>query len=347
MVPEINDITVANNRRLDLNLLRVFAAVMRSGNISRASEELGMSQPSASVHIARLRDALADPLFVRESHGVSPTPFAENLYPYIRDALDMLGRGLEDARDFDPKADNRTFTIIMTDIGETTILPVLIREFSRLSPSISFRSINLATHEAPAALKSGLADIAIAYMPYLEVGFYQRKIFSTDYICLAREGHPAVAQDISMAAFKSADHVVAEARGTGHFYLLEQNFDALGIDRKIKVRVPNFMSIPHIVAETDLLATLPRAFCIALKDSPIKLRGYDHPVKLPSIDVKLLWHERFHSDPAHKWLRERIVSIIQDIRWSDGAEEFMGPGHVGRMRQRQTTNATNEKEHRT
>ncbi|WP_048886544.1 hypothetical protein [Aurantiacibacter atlanticus] len=105
---------------------------------------------------------------------------------------------------------------------------------------------------------------------------------------LAREGHPAAAEGISMAAFKNAGHVVAEARGTGHFYLLEQNFEALGIDRKIKVRVPNFMSIPNIVAETDLLATIPRAFCPALKDSPISVLGYEHPVKLPSIDVKLL-----------------------------------------------------------
>ncbi len=320
---------------------------MRSGSISRAAEELGMTQPSASVHVAKLRDALADPLFVRESHGVSPTPFSENLYPYIRDALDMLGRGLEDARDFNPEEDSRTFTVIMTDIGETTILPSLIRAFSRLSPSISFRSINLPTHATPEALKSGLADVAIAYMPYLDVGFFQRKVFSTDYICLAREGHPAATDGISMAAFKSADHVVAEARGTGHFYLLEQNFEALGIDRKIKVRVPNFMSIPNIVAETDLLATLPRAFCSALKDSPINLRGYEHPVKLPSIDVKLLWHERFHSDPAHKWLRERIVSVIQGIRWNEGVEDFMGPDHAARMQQRQTRNATSEKERRT
>lgn len=344
---KINDISEWNNRRLDLNLLRVFLAVMRSGSISKGAEELGMSQPSASVHIARLRDALGDPLFVRESHGVSPTPFSESLYPYIRDALDMLGRGLAEARDFNPEADSRTFTIIMTDIGETTILPSLIRAFSQISPSISFRSINIATHAAPEALKSGLADVAISYMPYLDVGFFQRKVFSTDYICLAREGHPAVTDGISLAAFKSADHVVAEAQGTGHFYLLEQNFEALGIDRKIKVRVPNFMSIPNIVAETDLLATLPRAFCSALKDSPINLRGYEHPVELPSIDVKLLWHERFQSDPAHKWLRERIVSVIQGIDWDDGVEDFMGPSSAARKRKRQTTSAMNEMERRT
>ena len=248
----IDDISKTNIRGLDLNLLRVFDAVMRLGSVSRAAEDLGMTQPSTSGQISKLREALNDPLFVRESHGVAPTPFSENLYPYIRDALDTIGRGLKDVREFDPHADSRTFTIIMTDIGETTILPSIICAFSRFSPTISFRAINLPTHETPDALKSGLAELAIAYMPYLDVGFFQRKLFSTDYICLARKSHPEVAKGISIAAFKAAGHVVAEARGTGHFYLLEQNFDALGIDRRIKVRVPNFMSIPHIVSGTDL-----------------------------------------------------------------------------------------------
>ncbi len=343
----INDIDETNIRGLDLNLLRVFDAVIRLGSVSRAAEELGMTQPSTSGQLAKLREALSDPLFVRESHGVAPTPFSENLYPYVRDALDTIGRGLKDVRQFDPQADNRTFTIIMTDIGETTILPSIIRAFSRFSPSISFRAINLPTHETPDALKSGLAELAIAYMPYLDIGFFQRKLFSTDYICLARNGHPEVAKGVSMAAFKAAGHVVAEARGTGHFYLLEQNFDALGIDRRIKVRVPNFMSIPNIVSGTELLATVPRAFGLALKDGPPNLRGHEHPIRLPSIDVKMLWHERFHKDPAHRWLREQIFSVVQNIRWDDSVEKFMGGAKKNQKRPAVVKKAGGEKEKRT
>lgn len=322
-VLKIDDISASDIRGLDLNLLRVFDAVMRKGSVSRAAEELGVSQPWTSGQMGKLREALADPLFVRESHGVAPTPFSENLYPYVRDALDMIERGLKDGREFDPSTDNRTFTIIMTDIGETTILPSMIRAFSRLGPSISFRAINLPPHETAGALKSGLAELAIAYLPYLEAGFLQRTLFLSNYICLARKEHPETAKGVSMATFKGAGHVVAEARGTGHFYLLEQNFDALGIERKIKARVPNFMSIPHIVSNTDLLATVPRAFGVALKDGPAAVCGYEHPVKLPSIELKMLWHERFHRDPAHAWLREQIFSVIQDIDWDEGVEKFM------------------------
>lgn len=343
----INDISESNIRGLDLNLLRVFDAVMRTGSVSRAAEELGMTQPSTSGQIGKLREALSDPLFVRESHGVAPTPFSENLYPYIRDALDTIGRGLKDVREFDPYADSRTFTIIMTDIGETTILPSMIRAFSRFGPAISFRAINLPTHETPDALKSGIAELAIAYMPYLDVGFFQRKLFSTDYICLARKGHPKTAEGVSMAAFKTAGHVVAEARGTGHFYLLEQNFEALGVDRKIKVRVPNFMSIPHIVSGTDLLATVPRAFGLALKDGPADVCGYEHPIALPSIDVKMLWHERFHKDAAHRWLREQIFSVVQDIRWGKSVEKFMGAARKNQKRHAAIKKASGDKEKRT
>lgn len=344
---KINDISASNIRGLDLNLLRVFDAVMRTGNVSRAAEELGVTQSSTSGQLGKLRDALSDPLFVRESHGVAPTPFSESLYPYIREALDTIERGLKDVREFDPYTDNRTFTIIMTDIGETTILPSLIRAFSRFSPSISFRAINLPTHETPDALKSGLAELAIAYMPYLDVGFFQRKLFSTDYICLARKNRPETAKGVSMAAFKGAGHVVAEARGTGHFYLLEQNFEALGVERKIKVRVPNFMSIPHIVSNTDLLATVPRAFGVALKDGPASVRGYEHPVKLPSIDVKMLWHERFHKDPAHRWLREQIFSVVQDIHWEEGVEKFMRSDKDNQVRRHGLKNAARERDKRT
>ncbi|WP_425408203.1 LysR family transcriptional regulator [Hyphococcus sp.] len=343
----INDIDETNIRGLDLNLLRVFDAVIRLGSVSRAAEELGMTQPSTSGQISKLREALNDPLFVRESHGVAPTAFSENLYPYVRDALDTIERGLKDVREFDPHADNRTFTIIMTDIGETTILPSIIRAFSRFSPTISFRAINLPTHETPDALKSGLADLAIAYMPYLDVGFFQRKLFSTDYICLGRKGHPEMSKGVSMEAFRNADHVVAEARGTGHFYLLEQNFEALGIDRKIKVRVPNFMSIPHIVSGTDLLATVPRAFGLALKDGPTGICGHEHPIALPAIDVKMLWHERFHKDPAHRWLREQIYSVVQDIHWEESVEKFMGASKKRGKSRASVETASGEKEKRT
>lgn len=344
---KIIDISESDIRGLDLNLLRVFDAVMRTGSVSRAAEELGMAQPSTSGQIGKLREALNDPLFVRESHGMAPTPFSENLYPYIRDALDTIGRGLKDVREFDPYKDSRTFTVIMTDIGETTLLPSMIRAFSRFGTSISFRAINLPTHETPNALKSGLAELAIAYMPYLDVGFFQRKLFSTDYICLARKGHPEIAEGVSMATFGTAGHVVAEARGTGHFYLLEQNFEALGIERTIKARVPNFMSIPHIVAGTDLLATVPRALGFALKDGPAGVCGYDHPVNLPPIDVKMLWHERFHKDAAHRWLRDQIFSLVQDIQWDKNVDAFMHATRKDQKRRAAVKVASGEKEERT
>lgn len=318
----IDDIEKEDITGLDLNLLLVFDAVMRTGKVSHAAEELGVTQSTASSQLGKLREMLSDPLFVRTSHGVTSTPFSENLHPYIREAIETIRRGIDSAREFDPSTAERTFTIIMTDIGETTILPSIISGFSKFAPNITFRAINLPTHETPDALKSGLADLAIAYMPYLEVGFFQRNLFSTDYICLARKNHPLINSKMTRSNFKECDHVVAEARGTGHFYLLEQNFEALGIQRCIKVRVPNFMTIPHIVSGTDLIATVPRAFGRALKDGP-PIKGYEHPIALPSIDVKLLWHERYHRDAAHSWLREQIAQEVQKINWEQGITSFM------------------------
>ncbi|MBV1900558.1 MAG: LysR family transcriptional regulator, partial [Kordiimonadaceae bacterium] len=212
-------------RELNFKLLVAFDSIMRNLSISNASGELGISQPTVSNHLSRLRTILDDNLFVRTSHGVLPTPFAEAIYPYVRTALDALKEGLENAGNFNPSTTERIFTIIMTDIGEVTILPDLMARIGSIAPGVTIRTLNLPPFEVAEALQTGAADMAVAYMPKLESCFSQRFIFNMDYICLVRKGHPLAGKVITKDDFESATHIVAEARGTGHYYLLEQNFE--------------------------------------------------------------------------------------------------------------------------
>ena len=319
---------------IDIGLLVAFDAVMQTSNVSRAAQMLGGTQSALSGQIAKLRGLLDDQLFVRQSHGVIATPFAQSLYPYVRQALDALGRGFASARQFDPETDERTFTIIMTDIGDSIVFPLMIRAFQHTSPNISFRAITKQTDNIPETLKDGIADLAITCIPILASGLYQRTLVTSDYICISGHSNRKIGNDMTLAKFEACDHVVAEARGIGNFFNIEQHFDTIGIHRNIKVRVPNFMSIPYIVGETDLIATVPRAFGVALKNGPHNIVGFEHPVDLPAIDIKMIWHERFHKDCAHMWLREQIFTRMSAVDWKGGISSFMGqPRHPGAARE--------------
>lgn len=304
-----------NMSNLDLNLLRVFDAVHRRRNVSRAASELGMTQSATSNALRRLREMLGDPLFVRERYGVLPTPVAEQLHPFVQDALGTVARGLERIARFDPASVVRTFAIIMTDIAEAVILPRMVEAFRTAAPGVSVRAVNLAIDETPAALRSGEADIAIGFLPDFDGRFFQRHLFDTDYICIAAPDNPITRSALTLEGFRQARHAVAEARGTGH-HVVEQTLERLGIERRIGARVPHFLSIPFVVGASDLIATIPRALGMTmLHGPPVSLLA--HPVALPTIDVRLLWHERFHEDPANRWLRQQISDVFRTVEWTE------------------------------
>ena len=310
----INDIDMENIRRLDLNLLVVFDAVMRRRNVSRAAGDLGLTQSTISNSLKRLRDSLGDPLFVRQSHGVAPTPFAERLMPYVDTALQSVGQGLEEIRDFDPATAERTFTVIMTDIAEAVILPRMLDMCRATAPGISLRAVNLSVDDTPEALRSGEADLAIGFLPDFSGGFYQRFLFATDYVCIAAADNPVVRGRFTLEKYLAARHAIPELQGTGHS-VVQQTLERRGIELRVGARVPHFLSIPFVVASSDLIATIPAAFVTVLGARPT-VKTLPHPIDLPKVEIKLLWHERFHADAASRWLRDQLVAVFETVKWN-------------------------------
>ena len=304
-----------NIQNLDLNLLRVFDAVHRRGNVSRAAGELGMTQSATSNALRRLRETVGDPLFVRERYGVLPTPVAEQLHPFVQEALGAVARGMERIARFDPASVVRTFAVIMTDIAEAVILPRMVEAFRTSAPGVSVRAVNLAIDETPAALRSGEADIAIGFLPDFDGRFFQRHLFDTDYVCIAATDNPLAGAALTLEGFTQARHAVAEARGTGH-HVVEQTLERLGIDRRIGARVPHFLSIPFVVGASDLIATIPRALGATMHHGP-PVTMLAHPIALPVVDIRLLWHERFHEDPANRWLRRQMTRVFRTVEWTE------------------------------
>jgi DNA-binding transcriptional LysR family regulator len=322
--------------QLDLNLLRVLDVLMQERRVATSAARLGLSQPAVSNALARLRKALGDELLTRAPNGMAPTEFAKHLHATLRPALDAIEHGLQLKAQFDPATTQWRAQIAMTDIGEIVFLPALLAHCATQAPGLSIETLrDSQTRSSPrehssgitTAMAEGRVDLAIGWLPDVTEGLYQRKLFAQRYVCIARAGHPLLSASKSKTAgkgskskskltlekFLSAEHIAVRAEGTGHVKA-DMLLDALKKDqqRKVRLRVPNFLSVPHIVSQTDLLATVPTKLaeeCAGRYD----LQVFEHPVPMPAFELKMFWHRRVHTEPSHQWLRQLIVEFFAKV----------------------------------
>jgi DNA-binding transcriptional LysR family regulator len=173
-------------RKTDLNLLRVFDALMEDGNLTRAGYRLSLSQPAMSHALSKLRGLAGDPLFVRVPSGMKPTDHAVRIAPSVREGLRLLRSALEGEAAFDPHVGQRQFQLLLSDIGELVYLPRLMQHLGHAAPGVSLRVLNRPREAYVSAFIAGEADLAIGFLPGLSAGFYQQRLFSDDYVCLVR-----------------------------------------------------------------------------------------------------------------------------------------------------------------
>ncbi len=295
---------------LDLKLLVAFEAMLGTRNVTAAADATGMTQPAMSTALGKLRKALDDPLFVRTSKGMEPTPFALELADPIRTALHLLRQTLNRDKHFDAATSTRTFRIVMTDIGERVFLPALLQRLSTVAPGVNLRTVQLPVKEMREALESGEMDLAVGFIPDLSAGYYQQRLFNRSYVCITRTDHPDIGDTLSLKQYLAASHAIVSAPGTGHD-VVERVLAEKGYKRRIALHVTHFLAIPLIVANTDLVVTIPTMLAESyLPAGNIKI--LTPPLKMPVYAIKQYWHERFHEDPANRWLRELFCEMFRD-----------------------------------
>jgi DNA-binding transcriptional LysR family regulator len=238
---------------------------------------------------------------------MEPTPHAQKIYPALRDAIALLEKASGVREAFDPGIADRTFRISITDISEIVLLPTLLNHLRRVAPRVRIEAENIST-DSPRRLESGEVDIAVGFMPDLEAGFYQQTLFTQDFVCLAAKDHPRVHGKPGKAAFLNEAHIVVSSSGTGHS-IVDKVFAQHGIKRDVALRLPSFLGVARIVAQTELLVVVPRRLgdMLAMQEAVVML---EPPVALPSYSVKQHWHERFHADPANAWLRRTMSELF-------------------------------------
>jgi DNA-binding transcriptional LysR family regulator len=293
---------------IDLNLLVVFQELLRQRRVSAVATALGTSQPAISNALARLRKALGDELFIRTSKGMVPTPFAETLTEPIANALGTIHHTLNLTSVFDPASSTRAFTVAMTDIGEISFLPVLMRKLAVIAPGVTISTVRNQSDTLRADMEHGQVDLAIGFLPDLKGGFFQRRLFRQRYVCLFRAEHPLAGAGMTSKAFSHAEHVSIVAEGTGHG-MVDTVIQRAGIRRNVRLRVPHFVAVGHILQTTDLIAVVPHAYAMSTL-APFGLVSAPCPIKIPDITINVLWHARNHRDPGNQWLRQTIFETF-------------------------------------
>jgi DNA-binding transcriptional LysR family regulator len=295
---------------IELSLVRVFCSIYEAGSVSRAAALLELTQPAVSYSLALLRRQLGDPLFMRNRTGMSPTPLADKVYTAFRHGLETIDQACNTLSTFDPRTSSRRFRIAMSDIGEMVYLPPLLAALRAEAAAISIEVLLVAFENTARALAVEQVDFAIGYLPGVAAQTESASIFTERYVCMFRPGHPIIGKTLSLEKFQQCGHVMVSSP----FSRLNVFVDILAeqFRHNMALQVVHFTSVPAIVAQTDLVVTLPSRVA-RIFASTHRLRTLPVPLKIPSYEVRLHWHARTAGDLGHQWMRELMVRVLSKL----------------------------------
>ena len=287
----------------DLNLLMTFDAIYRHQSLSAAAIELGLTQPAVSAALKRLRERFDNPLFVRTSHGMRPTPHADSMSGKITRALDIL-RDVDQPADFSPLTTSINFKVYINDIGMLLMMPQVLTYLSEHAPGARLTIFDLRPDEVVPALDSGAIDLAIGYFLGMPNWAHQQSVRSTSYVCAVRGDHPHIKNTLSLEEFVNARHGMYYTSGSPHS-AVEEALARLDLSHEVALRLPRFSALPFFIAQSDLVMTIPEDLAMGFSKF-LNIKLFKPPLKLPNFEIRQYWHERHNADPANKWLRNII-----------------------------------------
>jgi DNA-binding transcriptional LysR family regulator len=302
----LSGISNVHIKDIDLNLLRLFDAVYRARNVSRAAELLDLTQPAASQGLSRLRTLLQDPLFMRSAGGVQPTPKAQRLADPVRHALATLEQALGETAGFDPARSTRTFQLHMSDIGEARFLPELMAALRERAPGVRVATQPLPREQVMEALDAGRIDFAIGFLPMVRES-QRARLLDDRYVVLLRAGHPFTRKRRGGAALLKG---LAELE----FVAVRSHADTLRIvqqcrlQERLRLVTEHFLVLPAIVRATDLAAILPRNIARGFQGYAIVEPAFPQR----DFTVSLHWSRRFEADPGNRWLRSLMGELFEE-----------------------------------
>lgn len=299
-----------NLRSVDLNLLTVFDAIYSEMNISRASDNIGMSQSAMSHALSRLRVMLDDELFIRSGNAFTPTIRARELAGPIQQSLQGIATAIMGGMEFDCCNSDRTFNIVLGDVGEISILPALLEKLNDLNASVKLKVLNPAVKEVDTLLKNGELDLMFTHRPVFNDDIELQTAYLDSCGCLLNSSHPVISDTLDMNAYLKSSHVALELV-EDEIPVVDGLLHTQGLSRNIALSIHNIHAIPWLVKSTDLLATLPMLLASRYaSDFDLKLFPLPFELELP---FYLMWKKGLSSDEGGIWLRELVLELCAKL----------------------------------
>lgn len=293
---------------LDMSLMQVVQALARHGTVTGAAAGLGLTQSTVSHALGRLRKHYGDPLFVPAGRQLSRTPLATRLIAEAERLLIDFDRVQSLTADFDPSQQRRRFRVHMIDVAELHILPGLLRHIAQERLSVEVEVVRVPGNGAWTELESGRLDLVIGTPWKAQPSLYRQRLMDEQYVGIARAGHPLLTQLPTVEGYLRAVHCSVTPRGPT-LGRIEAALAALSPHRKIALQVPDFLSVPALVGQSNLVAAVPLTLMSSHPERD-RLRVFALPIPQSRFTVMQHWHGRVQEDPANQWLRKAVHDVV-------------------------------------
>ncbi|WP_281647279.1 LysR family transcriptional regulator [Parendozoicomonas sp. Alg238-R29] len=306
-----------NVSRVDLNLLVYLDALLRERNVTRAADQLGITQPAMSNGLRRLRNLFDDPLLVRTSDGMTPTARALELQPLIRHVLTDVEQAIRPQTSFVPLSSKRVFRIMVSDYAESTLIPLLLRQLRKDAPNITLDMLtpsDVDFHD----VEQGRVDMAINRFDDMPQSFHQSTVWEDGFSCLMSKKN-LIRRKFTLENYLQARHIWVSKTGMGvgvgvnpedvqRLGWVDDALNRLGKKRQIAIFTRHYHVAMQLSRQNDLIATLPTRAAKLMADDP-ELVILPPPFLIPSIELKMAWSPLLQQDAGHRWLRRLIVEL--------------------------------------
>lgn len=299
-----------HDERFDLNLIAVLDVLIRERHVTRAADQLGMSQSAMSHALRRLRAFFDDPLFVKTGEGMQPTPRALELTQSVLAVMEKIRTDVLTQAGFDAATSRRRFSLCLTDMGELVFLPRLIERLREAAPQCTLRTIQIPPKQIFAALESGEADLAVGSLHSMPEGLFQQQLFTRSFVTIVSRKNRRIGKEMPIDQFFELEHVVVTLSGK-----TEEGYDNAinehGRKRKIYLSTPHFLTVPLIIERNpNLIATVPKELGKIFENYKA-VRMVKTPIEVPPFAIRQHWHPRYHHDAANAWLRTLIKDTFE------------------------------------
>jgi len=301
--------------KTDLNLLVTFDMLVSECSVSRTAQRLGVTQPAVSHSLKRLRELLGDDVLTRGPGGLQPTLRARSLLPAVKSVLADVHSILSTTAMFDPAVTRRSFRVSMSDAMSVEVLPSVMRRIRREAPGIDIVVSTSGPKESYQRIADDEIDLAVGVFPHVPKDLLSRELYRDTLICVADKRNKRLKNGrLDLKAYLASPHVTVARNGdTG--IQLDEILDSMGIERRIVVAVPHYLSVPSLIRGTDLVGHTRRRLLSVLRlSSDLVAFPEPLPMNVPQLEFIQIWHKRYDGDPGHRWLRDLVLDAVNPGR---------------------------------